>query len=588
MAKLKYKSNNQWNELTITGAKGDSVTNAEIVNGNLIIHIGVLQPDGTILDTPVNVGRVVGQDGAQGQHGDGYTAAQIDANGDLIMTEIVYSGDNYSTRQVNLGHVVGAPGAPGANVADVTVNQQGHLIITLSDGTTIDAGWIGIPQIDISNAVVTLSTDEFIYDGNQKIPSIRSVTLHGTALIKNQDYVVISPPETAIGDYLLIIQGIGNYSGTSSASWSIKAQERYVFGVMWDYSLSSPQLSRLTPQNDPLTIVTNVPSQEPTACIGNNGSGQSEFDNYMPWRGMRRYNYIDGQIVDFIDYQSGETFVYIPTFWSKIVDDSTNNRMYFYISSAEISTFVKHHGSGRYVSRYECNDNFLSASGFMPKKNTSMSNFREGITAIDSIHYQYDIHTYSAIELLYIVEFANLNSQEKIGPGITSGGVAQITGQTDILTHHTGRALGTDNRSAIQYRWVENLWGNVWNYADGILIYHGEIFICDDETKYSNLTSNVNYKDTGLTVVTTNGFIKAKFPYINSYLFPSVVGGSDSTYMCDRLYYYDGNRCLYVGGNYNEVSSAGLFYWNGNDGPNDAREGTGGRSILILSSGGGV
>ena len=97
---------------SVIGKQGNSVTNAEILNNNLIIHIGVLQPDGTILDTPVDVGRVVGQTGAKGQHGDGYTAAQINADGDLIMTEVVYiaQGPTPMVRQINLGHVVGADG----------------------------------------------------------------------------------------------------------------------------------------------------------------------------------------------------------------------------------------------------------------------------------------------------------------------------------------------------------------------------------------------------------------------------------------------------------------------------------------------
>jgi hypothetical protein len=97
---------------SVIGKQGNSVTNAEILNNNLIIHIGVLQPDGTILDTPVDVGRVVGQTGAKGQHGDGYTAAQVNADGDLIMTEVVYTaqGATPMVRQINLGHVVGADG----------------------------------------------------------------------------------------------------------------------------------------------------------------------------------------------------------------------------------------------------------------------------------------------------------------------------------------------------------------------------------------------------------------------------------------------------------------------------------------------
>ena len=671
MAKLKYKSNNQWNELTITGAKGDSVTNAEIVNGNLIIHIGVLQPDGTILDTPVNVGRVVGQDGAQGQHGDGYTAAQIDANGDLIVTEIAYSGNNYSTRQVNLGHVVGAdgapgaPGAPGTSVTGATINNQGHLILTLSDGTTIDAGYVGTPKTDIAGAVITLSQSTYTYDGTSKAPTVTSVVLNGQTLTAGTDYAVVANPATNAGQYVVTVSGIGDYTGTETANWVInKAQanisgddsitiqgiddpvsktysttgdgafsfaisgniasvsnvggtvtitpsaygnatltvtvsdgQNYfgaaktvdvtieelqtatVFGVVWDYSLSSPQLARLTSQTDPLGVVTTVPSQEPTACVGNDGNGQSDFDNYMPWAGMQRYNYVNGQVVDFVSYNNGETFVYSPTFWSKIVDDSDNSKMYVYISDSELEGFVKHKGSDSYVSRYSLNNNFLSFTNGSPKVNTALSTFRSGVTAIDNQHYLYDFHTHNAIELLYIVEYAHLNSQLKVGSGIISDSAAQAVGQTDILTHHTGRISGNNDTSAVQYRWMENLWGNVFTRVDGISITDGLVYICYDRSKYPNVDY---YTGIGITAPNTSDWISSANEYNDTYLIPASIGGTDSTGMCDYNSYLAGIHGLIVGGSYGSGTKSGLFCWHGALDANVSVPSVGARSILII------
>ena len=678
MAKLKYKSNNQWNELTITGAKGDSVTNAEIVNGNLIIHIGVLQPDGTILDTPVNVGRVVGQDGAQGQHGDGYTAAQIDANGDLIVTEIAYSGNNYSTRQVNLGHVVGAdgapgaPGAPGTSVTGATINNQGHLILTLSDGTTIDAGYVGTPKTDIAGAVITLSQSTYTYDGTSKAPTVTSVVLNGQTLTAGTDYAVVANPATNAGQYVVTVSGIGDYTGTETANWVInkaqanisgddsitiqgiddpvsktysttgdgafsfaisgniasvsnvggtvtitpsaygnatltvtvsdgqnyfgaaktvdvtieEVQTATVFGVVWDYSLSSPALTRLTPQTDPLGVVTNVPSTEPTACVGNDGNGQSDFDNYMPWSGMQRYNYVNGQVVDFVDYSNGETYIYIPEFWSKIVDDSANSKMYFYIASAELEGFTKHSGSGRYVGRYPCNmgqsgiDEHKSITNKFPQISMNIKQFRNVVTAIDNNHFLFDVHTYMARNLLYLVEYANFNSQSVIGEGIVNNSVHN-SGETDILVYHTGRISGTNNESALQYRWIENPWGNIWIFVDGILIDNGMIYICNKATKYSDSLTD-DYYYTGLvTPSAANGAYKTGNSY-NNFLFPSTVGGSDTTYTCDYYYYAEGLRVLDIGGDCLSSLRAGLFCWDGSSNRETVSGRLGARPILIL------
>ena len=352
------------------------------------------------------------------------------------------------------------------------------------------------------------------------------------------------------------------------------------FGVVWNYGNRSPVLTRLTRENDPNHMVTHSPTTEPTACVGTT-AGQSWFDDYMPWAGMERKNYVDGQIVDFVDYSNGETYVYIPQFWSKIINDTEESKMYIYISAVQDSRFTLHPGSGKYMSRYECNSNFLSAPGTKPKVNTNLGEFRTGITAIDNKHYQYDIHTYAALELLYIVEFAHLNTQSKIGAGITSGGAALTIGETDILTYHTGRVDGTaDNVSAVQYRWIENLWGNVWNWVDGILIQDGLVYICNDRANYaSSITSD--YESTGLYTPTNSNWHKTDQDYNDCYLIPLTTGSSDSTYTCDYYYYGTGLRGLSVGGSYGDGSDAGLFYWRGRYAPGLTVAYIGGRAVLV-------
>lgn len=557
-------------------------------------------------------------------------------------------------------------------VSDTPFNVYLINNVNISETVVTSGNWnvtnlsIAEEETSIAGADIQLSSTNFVYDGSSHVPNVTAVTLNGQALTLGVDYAVVAVPATNAGDYVITISGMGDYSGTATANWTIsKAQatisgddsisicgigesvsktyttdgdgafsfnlsnniatlsntggavtvtavsvgsgnitvsvaegQNYlgttktvsltiddsssanVFGVVWDYSLSSPELTRLTPQTDPLNVVTAVPTQEPTACIGTEG-GQSDFDNYMPWAGMQRFNYVNGQIVDFVDYANGETYVYIPEFWSKIVNDSENQKMYFYISDSELNGFTKHPGSGRYMSRYECNSNFLSAPGTTPKVNTNLAGFRTGITAIDNNHYQYDIHTYSALQLLYIVEWANLNTQATIGAGITSGGTDLAIGETDTLAYHTGRVNGTaSNVSAVQYRWVENLWGNVWNWIDGILIQNGLVYICNDKAKYASSITN-DYESTGLYTPTNNGWCKTNQDYNNSYLIPLTTGSSDSTYTCDFYYYDSGLHSLAVGGAYGDSSFAGLFLWRCSFSPNDARTYIGGRAMLI-------
>ncbi len=196
-------------------------------------------------------------------------------------------------------------------------------------------------------------------------------------------------------------------------------------------------------------------------------------------------------------------------------------------------------------------------------------------------HFQFDIHTYMARNFLYLIESAYYNSQAKIGAGITNDSGAHISGETDILTYHTGRVGGTNNQSAVQYRWIENPFGNVWNWIDGILIQDGLVYICEDATKYSNIIIG-DYISTELTTPIDAGWRKTDNSHNNCYLIPANLGGSDSTYTCDYYYYNAGLRGLHVGGYCNSGSTAGLFSWTGYNDPGGTGAYLAGRSILIL------
>lgn len=396
--------------------------------------------------------------------------------------------------------------------------------------------------------------------------SYNSGTISITSVAKGETNLIVNVAETL------------NYY-PKQISIPLTILDSICFGVVWNYGNSSPVLTRLTRENDPNHMVTHSPTTEPTACIGTT-AGQSWFDDYMPWAGMERKNYIDGQIVDFVDYSNGETYVYIPQFWSKIINDTEESKMYIYISAVQDSRFTLHPGSGKYMSRYECNSNFLSAPGTEPKVDTSLGGFRTGITAIDSKHYQYDIHTYAALELLYIVEFAHLNTQSKIGAGITSSRTALTIGETDVLTYHTGRVNEANNVSAVQYRWIENLWGNVWNWVDGILIQDGLVYICNDRAKYANSITS-DYESTGLYTPTASGWHKTDQNYNNCYLIPLTTGSSNSTYTCDYYDYNSGRKGLAVGGYYGHGFFAGLFTWAGNSFPGSGFGFLGGRAVLV-------
>ena len=363
-----------------------------------------------------------------------------------------------------------------------------------------------------------------------------------------------------------------------------------VFGVVWDYSNSSTALTRLTPSTDPYHYVTVSITTEPFAAIGKN-SGSSPFNNYAPWKDMDEYNIIDNAV----SYRKGDsgfsrsrydTMVFIPTFYAKIIDDSTNSKMYFYVADDAVTGFFLHPGSNSYVGRYHTADSsgYVSKTGLAAKTSITRATARTNSHSKGTKWYQWGVAQWMAIQLLYIVEFANWNSQAKIGTGRAySSGTAQNSGGTDSMIYHTGRASGTNNQQPVQYRHIENLWGNYTNWLDGINFNDRKAYVCTDPSKWADDTSS-NYTDADLTLP-SDGYIKelgvsSALPWL---LLPVTSGGSETTYVPDYVYSGTGWRVAYVAGYYSTSypGSYGVFYFSGYNASSSALASRGSRLMFI-------
>ena len=79
----------------------------------------------------------------------------------------------------------------------------------------------------LSAARITLSAESFVYDGKAHTPSVTVKNAAGKKLTKNVDYTVSIPAgRTAAGTYTYVITGIGDYTGTVSKSFTVKAAEK--------------------------------------------------------------------------------------------------------------------------------------------------------------------------------------------------------------------------------------------------------------------------------------------------------------------------------------------------------------------------
>lgn len=363
-----------------------------------------------------------------------------------------------------------------------------------------------------------------------------------------------------------------NYTSSAQGYYVRVESLTSVFGVSWDSSNPSTALTRLTKANDPNKLVTVDITTEPVPAVGT-GSGSSPFDSYMPWMGMEEYN-VDVQ-AGAVGAKKGDSrfsrsnnavMVKIPEFYYKI--EKSGSVFRYYVADGPVDGLSLHPGSGdNYMARYEGHITYDSgtgkfglgsASGMTILTSNTRSDFRNKAKDNGPGSQLRDIAAWCAYDLLYLVEYADWDSQKKIGPGIVNDTAAHKTGETDAMVYHTGRANSGDN-SAVQYRGIENPWGNVWEWVDGINFNNYAPVICTDPTKYADDTTT-NYTVAGVPLggsgSTKTLGISTNLPW--AYL-PREPGGSETTYIPDSMNSSSAWKVLMVGGSRGNSSAAGLF-----------------------------
>lgn len=391
-------------------------------------------------------------------------------------------------------------------------------------------------------------------------------------------YITVSakkqvPAEIGKIGYYVETEGSTNYVTVNYGKYVKIESLTSVFGVSWDSSQPSTALTRLTKANDPNKLVTVDITTEPVPAVGT-GSGSSPFDSYMPWMGMEEYtlNNETGRV----SAKKGDpgftrtninlpVMVKIPEFYYKI--ERVGSIFRYYVADGPVDGLSLHPGSGdNYLGRYEAGEAssgtmgpiLASYSGKTQSVSKTRSEFRDRARNMASGFQLRDIAAWCAYDLLYLVEYADWDSQKKIGPGIVNDTAAHKTGETDAMVYHTGRANSGDN-SAVQYRGIENPWGNVWEWVDGINFNNYAPVICTDPTKYADDTTT-NYTVAGVPLggsgSTKTLGISTNLPW--AYL-PREPGGSETTYIPDSMNSSSAWKVLMVGGSRGNSSAAGLF-----------------------------
>ena len=93
----------------------------------------------------------------------------------------------------------------------------------------------------------------------------------------------------------------------------------------------------------------------------------------------------------------------------------------------------------------------------------------------------HNIFAMAVTQWLFMVEYASLDPQRKIGRGVSNiedNGTSRsvFTGQTDGFGGISGQ-YRDEGEYSVTYRGEENLWGNIWTWLDGINVYNGRVWV---------------------------------------------------------------------------------------------------------------
>ncbi len=463
--------------------------------------------------------------------------------------------NNYDTTKMTIGNDTAGTDA-GNYTAQFTPNDD----YCWSDGSidSINVTWtIGqaAGTLVLTPASITLDKNTTSatfaisgnFDGSYSVAS-EDASVATVALVSGKTYRVSSVNSTTgTTNIKVTCSGGKNYSVPAEKKVAVTAKFVTIYGVQWD-GTSTTKLSRTD---------ASAGFTDPVPAV-NNGNGSSPFDDLMPWAGMVKEE----------DSAAG-TLVKIPKFWYKFTKSGNTLKLQiadgpadgFYVSPAHAD---RGDGKGErdyvYVGRYHCGASaYKSVSGQKPKASITRPAARSAIHNLGATIWQFDLAMRQTIQMLYLVEFANWDSQTATGYGCGSNSGTENMGATDGMQYHTGtkQSSRTAYGVGVQYRWIEGLWDNVYDWMDGCYYNSNGLNVILNPNNFNDSANGT------LVGKPSSGFPSVMDTAVQGgiqWMYPTTANGSDTTYVPDSWSFSASYPCLCCGGYYSRNLDRGLFY----------------------------
>lgn len=414
-----------------------------------------------------------------------------------------------------------------------------------------------------------------------------------------------------------VVKVSGSLVDGSQSQSSFALEALYTAKFEWDASTASPAASSV---NTMPTLVTTSVYDKIRACVLTAAGAVNYYLNPTNWALKLQ----GGSSV--LTGADGNVMIEIPAFYYNTYRVGT---IYSYeVSPVQLPNFKLHPAfikNGvkvpfRYYSAYDGNvldvstglyvdglnldnntanvdltvgtgDKLASVKGSYPMVGLTRAEFRTLGANVGTGWRQLDFTLWSAVQMLYLVEYQSFYSQAILGAGNTNGSyIASSALQTDsphtiagagdaIANGSTNTTSGAGvsakpGTSFMKYRGIENFYGNAFNWADGVNINvtaNGNVHVTNNSTNWADNTAT-NYELIATGLPTVSNYIKDLLP-TDGYFLPSLnAGASSSTFITDQHFAATGNRVVAVGGSANNGAGAGAFCLNSaNDSSNRSR-----------------
>lgn len=392
---------------------------------------------------------------------------------------------------------------------------------------------------------------------------------------------------TRIGQEVFVISGdnVIRYTWIGSA-WVVGSPYELAYGVEFDTTVSSPALTRI----GNMDLHRTLPIQSRMrGCLLDDEGNVVEYLPNNDWTTATRDGSKGQVMVEIpLHYRKCETDgtkrrVWLSEYPLPGYHAVPKRYVSAYQAALQRSTLKLSSVVNSDVDYRGGNDNadwdgtYRSLLG-MPATVIASSNFRtyarnrlSGSTAWNG----YTYGTQKAIYWLYVVEYANFNCQldytaELTTEGYHQGGlgmgVTEMTdwgtynnqhpiipcGVTDTLGNNTGivthNVIASDGESVHyaapvpRYRGIENPFAHLWQLTDGILVEIGadsdtglsKVYVASDPADFADTITD-GYSYVG-NEARTAGYGKEHIFGEGGEIIPAVVGGSNTTYLCDQFY----------------------------------------------------